>query len=77
MNCNSTTAFGRGVTANVGECGLNVTLLPHNKYTRHCRGSPITPTKIVAHCRVKQGRSSEKAKWIVEAGLWDVDDSVD
>ena len=72
----TSTEFSRGMVGNGGECDLNVTLLPHNKYTRFCKDSPITPTTVVAHCRAKQGNSAVKTEWMVEASLWDVDDDV-
>lgn len=71
MNCNSTTGFSKGISSNPGECGINLTLIPHDKYKRHCNDSKITLTMVVAHCRGAHGRSSEKATWMVEANLWE------
>ena len=70
------TDFGRG-TVPVGdpeEGGLNVTLLPHNRYTRRCEKMAIGPDTTVAHCySAKTGPA--KISWMQTNNLWLVDDS--
>lgn len=59
------TAVGRGVlTALPGP--FVVTLLPHDKYTRHCEQTPISSKTLIAHCFPRHNRI-EKMK---RANLW-------
>ncbi|CAN0305813.1 unnamed protein product [Ascophyllum nodosum] len=69
------TDFGRGFVpvGDPDEGGLNVTLLPHNRYTRRCDGIPIGPNTTVAHCYAgKTGLA--KISWMRKKKLWSADD---
>ncbi|CAN0312848.1 unnamed protein product [Scytosiphon promiscuus] len=68
MRYYNSTGVGRGVlTALPGP--FVVTLLPHNKYTRHCNMTPISEDTIIAHCFARQHRVALMKK----ANLWLVD----
>lgn len=46
-----------------------VALLPHNRYTRNCRKSPVSSETIVAHCFPRYGRERAMKKenlWLVD-----------
>ena len=65
------TDFGRG-TVPVGDPdkgGLNVTLLPHNRYTRRCHEMAIGPDTIVAHC-YSDKNGPAKISWMRKNNLW-------
>ena len=69
----NSTGFGRGSIGGIGDHGLNVTLLPHSKYTRRCELKPIDTNTVVAHCLSdKSGRA--KIEWMKRDNLWKVDE---
>lgn len=69
------TGLGKGTIGGIveGDAGLNVTLLPHDKYTRKCNEVPIGPQTMVAHCHSKKTGKS-KTEWMRIAHLWVVGD---
>lgn len=70
------TDFGRGTINTPGDCSLNVTLLPHSKYTRDCRRKSTSHITTVAHCRSGKNGDS-KTRWMERQKLWYIDDAVD
>ena len=68
------TSFGRGTVpiAGLKGGGLNVTLLPHSKYTRKCDEVPIGSNTTVAHCHAKK-KGSLKIEWMKRENMWEVD----
>ncbi|CAM9532572.1 unnamed protein product, partial [Ectocarpus fasciculatus] len=78
MNFSQSTRPGTGVIENITSDGesLQVSLLPHNRYTRSCRKRPISNDTIVAHC-VSTDKGAGMATWMKEAGLWNLPDDKD
>ncbi|CAB1114026.1 unnamed protein product [Ectocarpus sp. CCAP 1310/34] len=78
MDFTNSTRPGTGVIENITANGdpLKVTLLPHNKYTRSCRRTPISNDTIVAHC-VSSDKGEGMATWMKEAHLWNLPDDND
>ncbi|CAM9470763.1 unnamed protein product [Ascophyllum nodosum] len=68
------TSFGRGTVPMAGlkGGGLNVTLLPHSKYTRKCDEVPIGSNTTVAHCHAKK-KGPLKIEWMKRENMWEVD----
>ncbi|CAM9806051.1 unnamed protein product [Ectocarpus sp. 8 AP-2014] len=75
MNFTDNTRPGTGVIESITGDGdsLKVTLLPHNKYTRSCRRTPISNDTVVAHC-VSSDKGEGMATWMKEAHLWNLPD---
>ena len=66
------TGFGKGaITGLSGDDGesFEVTLLPHNKFTRHCAGTPITNETVVVHCFHRKAARA-KTSWMQQLDLW-------
>ena len=65
-------SFGKGTIADLstddGE-SFEIALLPHNKFTRHCLGTPVTNETMVAHC-IHKKNAGEKMGWMQELNLW-------
>lgn len=51
---------------------FEISLLPHNKFTRQCDSTPISNDTIVAHCRSKK-IPSDKTNWMQEQDIWSPD----
>ncbi|CAM9107488.1 unnamed protein product, partial [Ectocarpus sp. 13 AM-2016] len=77
MSFSGSTRSGVGVVHSItsGE-SLTVSLLPHNKYTRSCRRTPISVETVVAHC-ISTEKGEGMATWMKEAHLWNVPDDND
>ena len=72
MRYGKSTGFGKGaITGLSGDDGesFEITLLPHNKFTRHCAGTPITNETVVAHCFHRKAASA-KTSWMQQLDLW-------
>ncbi|CAM9181303.1 unnamed protein product [Ectocarpus sp. 4 AP-2014] len=77
MRFSDSTLSGVGVVHNITSGGsLIVSLLPHNKYTRSCRRTPISIETVVAHC-ISTDKGEGMATWMKEAHLWSVRDDND
>lgn len=71
MRYEESTEFGRGTIQNVAGNGFNVTLLPHNRYTRRCSKPLLTHEIVVVHCSTPKDWEA-KVSWMKKAGLWKV-----
>lgn len=49
--------------------GVDVVLLPHDKFTRVCKYTPISNETIVAHC-LRDQNADAKLDWMKEKDLW-------
>ena len=61
----NSTAVGRGVLTALPDT-FTVILLPHNKYTRRCKETPITSETLIAHCFPRGKRVAAMKR----ANLW-------
>lgn len=57
-----------GLSSPYGD-SFEIALLPHNKFTRICQGTPVTNETMVAHC-FHDKVPSAKTGWMKELNLW-------
>ena len=48
---------------------FGITLLPHSKFTRICRSTPVSNDTVVAHC-FREKKAGAKLDWMQELNLW-------
>ncbi|CAN0423453.1 unnamed protein product, partial [Laminaria digitata] len=74
MRYENSTGIGKGTIAGLSggeETGpFEVTLLPHNKFTRECAATPISKETTVAHCHYGKKERRVKEAWMRDANLW-------
>ena len=72
MRYRQSKGVGKGTIANLygdGGKSFEITLLPHDKFTRHCTRTPLTNNTVVAHCFHKK-TAGAKTGWMQKLNLW-------
>ncbi|CAN0395133.1 unnamed protein product [Laminaria digitata] len=72
MRYMESTSFGKGTIANLSSDDgepFDIALLPHSKFTRICRRTPVSNDTMVAHC-IQKHNAYAKLGWMQQLNLW-------